>query len=298
MYIGIDVGGTKIKGIVFDKGNILKSIKIQSLPIKKEFIKEIINTIKELLKEYPGVSGIGLCFPGSVDREKGIVLSLPSLPKIKNIPIKEILTKEFNLPISIENDGKCAAIAEFLYGEGKGKRDIIALTLGTGIGGGTIINKTLCIGKGNAGEVGHITVEPNGIKCQCGCYGCFEEYAASRGIMRMAKKAKLKVSNPLDVENLARKKNKIAINIHNKVGYYLGIGLADLIKVFDPEVITLSGSIANASDLFMDITKKEIKKRTFIKPCEIKISKIKDAPSVGAAALFEFHENNTQYNKV
>jgi glucokinase len=295
MYIGIDVGATKIKGIIFNKGEILNSIKIMTPSSSDKFIQEITNLIKALIKEYPQVKGVGICFPGNVNREKGIIIRMPNLPKIKNLEIIKKIKSNINLPIKIENDGKCAVIAEFLYGEGKGKKDIIALTLGTGIGGGTIVNKTLCIGRGNAGEVGHVTLIPDGIKCTCGGKGCFEAYAASKNIMRMAKIAKLNAKNPLDVENLARNKNKKALEIYQKIGYYLGIGIGDLIKIFDPEVITISGSISNASDLFLEITEKELDKRVFFNHCNIKISKIKDAPVVGAASLFEYYENKPHY---
>lgn len=291
MYIGIDVGGTKIKGIVFDKGQILKSVKVMTPKTSEGFVNEIVDVTKELYDHYKNIKGIGICFPGAVDREKGSVISMPSLPNVNNVEIKKIFKRHFKVPVRVENDGKCAAIAEFLYGYGKGKRTIIALTIGTGIGGGTIVNETLCIGRGNGGEVGHLTIDPHGLRCACGRIGCFEEYAASRGVMRMAKQMKIKAENPLDIENLARRGDKKAMQLYNKVGYYLGIGIGDLIKVFDPEIITLSGSIANAYDVFAKSMNKEIDNTVFFKHCEIKISRIKDAPSVGAASLFEFYEN-------
>lgn len=298
MYIGIDVGGTKIKGIVFSKGKILQQTKIETPKHTHEFDGAIFSIVEELLREYPKVKGIGICFPGAVDRKEGAAISMPSLPYIHNVQIKKLLAKRTKLPVLVENDGKCAAIAEYLHGAGKGKNTIIVLTLGTGIGGGIIANGKLCIGRGNGGEVGHITVELEGQKCACGRIGCWEEYSASRGIMKMARELGVRAENPRDVEDMAREGNAKAKEVYRKVGYYMGIGIGDLIKILDPEIITISGSITHAADLFSDSMNKEIERRVFFKHCDIKISRIKDAPSVGAASLFEFYENNSRAGKI
>lgn len=286
MYIGIDVGATKIQGISFENGKIVESIKEMTSKEPKELIKQIINICKKLIKENKKIEGIGLGFPGIIERKEGKIIHLPSLPKIKNIQIKKILEKKFKIPIKIENDGKCMAISEFLFGEGKGKKNIVTLTLGTGIGGGIIINKKVYIGQGSAGELGHLTLDFKGYKCNCGRLGCFEEYAASRAIKRFAREEKMNTEVPLEIENLARAGNKKAIKVYNRIGYYLGIGIGTIIKTLDPEVVVLSGGLAHAYDLFIKETKKEMKKRVHFKTCDIKISKLKNAPAIGAASLF------------
>lgn len=299
MYLGVDVGGTKIKGVLFERGKVTNQIKVDTPHEKKEFIDKILEVVFYLMREKKRVKGIGVCFPGSVDRRRGIVISMPAIPDIKNVPIGEIIYKKVKVPVRVENDGKAAAIAEYLHGVGRGKKTIVVLTLGTGIGGGVICDGVLCVGRGNGGEVGHLTIIPNGVECVCGAKGCFEEYAGSRGIMRMAKEEGLAAKDPLEIENMARAGNDKAKEIYRKVGFYLGVGIGDMIKIFDPDIVALSGSIEHAYDLFEDSMNEEIKKSVFFKSCRVVVSKIKkDAPAVGAASLFDFYENSSRNRKV
>ena len=287
MYIGIDVGGTKIQGIVLSKGKIIDSVKEETSKDSGGFQKQILNVCEKFIQKNPGIKGIGIGLPGSLDRKNGKILHLPNLPKIKNISIKRVIEKKFKIPVKIENDGNCMGVAQYFFGEGKGKENVVSLTLGTGIGGGIIINNKLYTGKkGNAGELGHITINSEGYRCNCGSIGCFEEYAASRAIKRFAKEEGLNISEPLEIEKLARKGDKKSKNVYKKFGYYLGVGIGTIIKILDPDVVILSGSLCNAQDLFLEQTKKEIKKRVFFEHCDVKISKLKNAPAIGAACLF------------
>ncbi|MFA4960719.1 MAG: ROK family protein [Candidatus Pacearchaeota archaeon] len=285
MLIGIDVGATKIDGLLLDnKNKIVEQIKEPTQKTKKGMTKQLILMIKKL-SEGRKIHGIGMGFPGCVDRKKGIVLDMPNM-HIKNFNIGKRIWKEFRVPIKMENDGNCMAVAEYLFGYGKGKKNIVTLTVGTGVGGGMIADGKLYIGRGCAAEIGHLSVVPYGRKCNCGNTGCLEEYCAGRGIMRFAKEEKLKADSPFEIEQLARKGNIKARGIYEKVGVYLGIGISDIIKMADPEIVTILGSISHASDLFLDKTKEEVKKRVYFKPCEIKISKVRHAPALGAASLF------------
>jgi glucokinase len=284
-YIGIDIGGTKIAAILFSNGKILNMRKIKTPHEKRLFIISIIELIKEV-KGNEKISGIGVGVPGGVDRKKGIILQMPNIKTIKNLELKKIIEKEFKVEMKLENDGNCMSIAEFLFGGEKGKENLVSLTLGTGIGGGIIINKKLYIGRGSAGEMGHITINSEGYKCNCGSIGCFEEYGASRAIERFAKEEDMKTIDPLEIETMARAGDKKALNIYKKIGYYLGVGIGTIIKCFDPEVIILSGSLSHASELFLDETRREVKKRVFFKTPEIKVSKLKNSPAIGAASLF------------
>jgi glucokinase len=285
MLIGIDVGGTKIDGILIDKkGEIIEQLKEPTEKNKEKLARQLIDMI-EKLSHGRKISGIGMGFPGSMDREKGVVLNMPNV-HIKNFNIKKRIEKRFGVPVKIENDGNCMAVAEYVFGYGKEKKNIVTLTIGTGVGGGIIIDGKLYIGNGNSAEVGHLTLIENGVRCNCGNRGCFEEYTSGRAIMRYAKEEGLKAENPREIEDLARKGNKAAKRIYQKVGRHLGVGISDIIKVVDPEVITLLGSISHAGDLFMKEMKDEIKKRTYFKTCDIKISKIMHAPALGAASLF------------
>lgn len=285
MLIGIDVGGTKILGIVLNKKKVIETKKIQTPQNKKEFTKELIKLIKELSQKRK-IKGIGLGLPGVVNRKKGTIINLPNIPTIKNLNIVKIIQKEFKIPVKIEKDVNCMALAELHFGLAKNKTNAVAITIGTGLGGGIIINKKLVIGKGSAGEVGHLNIYPNGHKCTCGNYGCLEEYTASRAIKRYSQEAGFKNKTPKEIEDLARKGNKKAKKIYEKLGYFLAIGLSDIIKVLHPEIIILSGNISNASDIFLEKTIKEVKKRTYFQICEIKKSKLKQTPAIGAAAQF------------
>jgi glucokinase len=132
------------------------------------------------------------------------------------------------VPVKIENDGNCMAVAEFLFGYGKGKSNIVSITIGTGIGGGIIVDKKLYIGQGNAGEIGHLTLIKEGKKCNCGNTGCWEEYASGRAIMRYAKEEGLKAESPRDIEEMAKKGDKKAKEIYRKVGEFLELESAIL----------------------------------------------------------------------
>lgn len=287
MLIGIDVGGTKIEGILLKERTILKSVKIPTEKKEKEFVSELISLIESLSSNYR-IKGISLCFPGILDRKKGRIVFMPALSKIRNLPIKNILEKKFGLPVKIENDGNCMALGEYFFGCGKPYKNLIVLSIGTGIGGGFIKEGKLFIGNGCAGEFGHITLFPEGYKCFCGSRGCLEEYASGRGIMRLAKEKKLVASNPKEIEELARRGNSVAIDIYKKAGFFLGIGLSTIIKNFDPDAIVLNGSISHAADLFLDETIKAVKKYTWFPFGKIRISKLKSAAALGACSLFQY----------
>jgi glucokinase len=282
--IGIDVGGTKIAGILFDGKKIVKTHKVETKKNKKEFLAEICALVDEL-SVGKKIKGIGIGIPGVVDREKGVIVRMPNVPELGNIKLGPMLEKKYKTQVRMEKDANCMAVAEHKLGIGKGKKNVVCITLGTGIGGGIIANGEVYIGRGSAGEIGHINIEPEGLLCNCGNRGCFEEYASGRGVVRMAKELGLN-GKPRDIENMARAGNKKAIEVHKKLGYYLGVGISSIIKTLDPELIVISGSIARASDLFLEDMKREIAKRVFFGPCEIKISKLEEDPALGAACLF------------
>lgn len=284
MFVGVDIGGTKIEAIVFDGKKIVAEEKLETEKKGNEFIGEIVSIIEKISKGYK-IWGIGLGIPGVMDREKGIIIKMPNIPHVKNVNIKKIIEKKFNVPVRIEKDANCMALAEFFFGYGKGKENIVAITIGTGLGGGIIIHKKIYLGRGSAAEVGHLNIEPEGLRCSCGSRGCLEEYVSGRGIIRIAKELGVE-GTPREIEDKARGGDKKAQEAYRKMGFYLGSGISDIIKVLDPEIITISGSMAHAADLFIEETKKQVKERVFFKHCEIKISKLKSAPAIGAASLF------------
>lgn len=262
MKIGIDIGGSHIAiGIVDKNGKIIEKIEKRITSIEKRNIKK---SIEEYIKENANkfrkrysITEIGMAIPG--ESQNGVILSSGNLG-IKNYNIVENLQKEIELPITIRNDAKCAAIAENAYGCLKGYDESIFLTLGTGIGGAVFLDNQLLKGIKKSGyEFGHMVIEKNGIPCICGRKGCFERYASMKAF-------KTKLRNALGLDERTRgeelleiiRKNKPENEnyelIENVVEEYiedLSIGIMNLIKIFEPQIIGIGGSFVHFEDVFL-----------------------------------------------
>ncbi|UZE93731.1 MAG: ROK family protein [Candidatus Pacearchaeota archaeon] len=296
--IALDVGGTKIAGALIQNNKIIKKIKFSTKAKKgKKFVIKRIFSIISLLLEglnKKNILGTALGMPGPLDSEKGIVFQPPNLPGWKNVPIKRIIEKKFKLKTRIENDTNCAALAEshFFHCE-----NLICLSLGTGVGSGIIIDGKIYHGQGTAGELGHMAIDLNGPKCHCGNHGCLEEFVSARGIARVAKEESFKFSlepqklqyQLIKLQQQAKKGNKKSIALYSEVGKYLGVGLANIINIFNPEMIVINGGISKAGNLLLKPAIKEMKKRSFKvsqKGVKIVISKLQEnAGLLGAASL-------------
>ena len=279
--IGIDLGGTNIKtGLVSPVGKILKKFEIPTEAGKgtKKVINNIISAINEV--KSGKIAGIGIGSPGPMDYKKGIIVNPVNLP-FKNIPLKNIIQNKFRIKTYLDNDANCFALAEAIFGHGRKYENVVGITLGTGIGGGFVINKKIYHGRSNAAELGHMTIKFDGIKARSGNQGDIEEYAAARGITRLYDRK----NNPYSIYKLAVKGNKKAKKVFETMGYYLGIELANLLYAFDPDIIVVGGKISNSWKFFSKSMNKTIRKRYFAKPCPIVKSKLKDAGILGAAAL-------------
>ena len=295
--IGVDVGGTKISAGLFSKsGRTIKEFKIltNSGKGKKHVLNIIDKSIKKLVNKK--VVGIGIGIAGPVDPVKGIVLESPNLP-LKNCNIKQYFQKKTGLEVHVDNDVNCFAMAEHMFGQAKNRTSVIGITIGTGVGGGIIINNRLVHGKDNvAGEIGHITIDYQGMKCSCGKLGCLEAYISGEGIVKRTKelmekdmKTKLKSKN-LDARKIheaAKKNDKLAVKVMQDTGRFLGIGLSNIIMTLNPEMIILGGSISKSYYLFSNITKKEIRLNTFkaANSTKIILSRLKNSATIGAASL-------------
>ncbi len=280
--IGVDVGGTNIKVALVDKtGSIVSS---DTVPTRAEMgyeytISNIIKAIQSLMKESKTtkdvIEGIGFGFPGQIDCEKGVVRLAPNIPGWVDIPIAEIVSKEFGIPVRVDNDVRCAALAELNYGAGKGTKNMICITVGTGIGSGLIVNGKLVRGASNAaGELGHIKLQmENGPICGCGDRGCLEAFASGPAIVAMAeeyikggKSTKYrKLANPeitpYIVAEAAKQGDVVAKQIFETVGTYIGIGLASVVNLLNPEKIVIGGGVADAGDLLFNPIKAALRKR-------------------------------------
>jgi len=281
LYIGIDIGGTKTS-VVLGTGRckILDKIKF---PTQKEkgpdfTIDNIKKSIKEICKRsninFESIKKIGISCGGPLNSKKGIILSPPNLPGWDNIPIKEIFEKEFKIPANLENDANAAALAEWKFGAGKGLRNLIFLTMGTGMGAGLILNGKLYSGTNDlAGEVGHIRLEKEG-PIGYGKEGSFEGLCSGGGIAQLARKRieeykKNKIDSILfkvepnsitaeTVGKAALSKDTLALKIIEEVGYYLGLGLSILIDILNPEIIVIGGIAVRLGELILSPARKVV----------------------------------------
>ena len=280
--IGIDVGGTNVKiALVNEKGNIIYS---NSIPTRAEMgyeytINNMKEAIAELIKETKSdkksIEGIGFGFPGQIDYKKGVVRLAPNIPGWVEVPIAEIMEKEFGIPTRVDNDVRCAALGELNYGAGIGCENLICITVGTGIGSGLIINGKLVRGASNAaGEIGHIKLDMHGGPlCGCGDRGCLEAFASGPSIVAMAeeyikggKSTKYReLANPditpYIVSEAAKQGDPVAKRIFTIVGEYIGIGLASVVNLLNPEKIIIGGGVAAAGDLLLNPIKENLIKR-------------------------------------
>jgi len=284
MIIGIDVGGTYIKGAGFEKGKIVKRERVKTPEGGKEIVDKIIEVVFSIDKNPEGV-GIGI--PGIV--YEGKVINAPNLKGFEGFEIEKYLKEKFKFPFFIDNDANCAAIGEKYFGYGKNLNNFIVITLGTGVGGGIFCNGKILRGeKRGAGEIGHITVFPDGIKCNCGKRGCLEAYASKEGFKKILKE-------DIEPEEIAKRAEE-GILKYKKVFYImgkaLGIACGNLVNIFNPEAIIFTGGISKIFHLFKNVFLKNLKNNAFpylLKNLKIRVSKLQDDTGVlGAVALFMY----------
>ncbi len=290
--IGVDLGGTKINTALVKEDKIIKKIKLRTerKKGKNHVIQKIIYSIDLILEgmSKKDIKGIGIGSPGPVDTKNGLVLKAVNLPGgWINVPLREIIEKKFKIKTHLTNDANAMALAENLYGAGKNYTEIVCFTIGTGLGGAVITNNKLYLGKCNAGELGHMIIIDKGEKCGCGNRGCLEAYVSTKGIKRISRKIFGKVLPPLDIEIMGRNGNLKARKVYAEMGKYLGIGIASLTNILDPEIVILGGGMAHAGNLIIKPARDELKKRSFVnKPPKIVLAKLgKDAGVIGAANL-------------
>lgn len=307
--VGVDLGGTNITIALVDlKGKIKNKVKISTQADKDAgfIIKTIIENIRVLVRDirFSHLIGIGIGAAGQIDHIRGVIQFSPNL-RWRNVPIVKEIKKEFNVPVYIDNDANVACYGEFLFGAGRGAQNILCVTLGTGVGGGIIVDSKIYRGVGGAaGEIGHITVESKGRKCNCGNHGCMEAYVGAphirerciekiksgrKSIITKIVEGSLSKITPKVLEEAAFYKDKLSQEIWQETGMYLGIGLASLINIFNPEKIIIGGGVANAGKLIAEPMLKTIKERALaVSLKNVKIVRAKlgeEAGVIGAAML-------------
>lgn len=305
--IGVDLGGTNLRtAIVSSDGEILDKHKEATKAVDGwvKVVARLIDNIKRQLETATRMGteifAVGVGAPGVILVDKGIVVKSPNFPDWNNLPLKAELEKALKIPVFIENDANAAALGEKWRGAGQDIRSMIHLTLGTGVGGGIILDNKIWHGAdGMAGEIGHMTLIPDGRQCTCGNTGCLEMYASARGIVlsfrEELEKQKLPAAEALKevtsekVYQAAREGDAVARRVMKDMGRMLGIGIASLINIFNPERVVIGGGVKDAWPLFIGATHEEIMKRAFQVPAErteIVPSLLgDDAGMVGAAAV-------------
>ncbi len=304
--IGVDLGGTKISTALAElNGNILSEYTIPTNAAggEQEVLGRILSAIEKVLelgdKKADEIKSIGIGSPGPLDSKKGIILETPNLP-FENFHLVKPIEERFKIPTYLENDANAAAIGEFMFGAGKNTKNMVYITVSTGIGAGAIVDGRIYRGNTcNALELGHTTILPEGPRCNCGNYGCLEALASGTAIARIANE-KLKagaesslkgyeVVTSYEVFEEARKGDKLSSDIIDKSLEYLGIGVSNIITIMDPEIVVLGGGVSLAGEIVFDKVNELINKRCFKvlrENCRVvPAALIKQSGVIGAVAL-------------
>ena len=310
-YIGVDVGGMSIKGgLVTESGDIVARHTVETQRYSEEYgiAEDIRKVVDGVLAEgkvgTSDILGIGIGQPGSVDSERGIIRYANNIP-LERVPVVAQLKKFYDVPVYINNDANCAALGEYVFGAGKGYRDIVFVTLGTGVGSGIIIGGKLFEGRECAGaEAGHMVIVCGGERCNCGRRGCWEAYASVSALIRQTKAAMELHPDSLMHEEAAaegkvsgktafvaaKRGDKAAQEVVDKYIEYVGEGLVNLADIFRPDVILLGGAISKEGERLTAPLQKKMDAEAFgakFNPrVAVKIASLRnDAGILGAAAL-------------
>ena len=271
LSIGVDVGGTKVlAGVVNESGEILKSIRVDTPKAGGSAVTESIAGVVKTLADEFSLKSAGIAVPGYVSSDRQRVLGIPNIKNWHQFNLRNDLYKLLNFEVFVENDANAAAWAEYRYGAAQGESNVIILTIGTGLGGGMVINGKLFRGaNGTGSEFGHMRVVPNGIPCGCGVDGCFERYASGSGLMLHTKK--LIDENPKGARNLlergdgtfagllgkhittaAFEGDLLALEALKITGHWIGAGIATLAAILDPSLVVIGGGVVEAGDLVLN----------------------------------------------
>jgi len=288
--VGVDLGGTKINAgaMPVDGSAVIAQRSEPTLAsegadgvtarIAAAIESVIVDTMQQTGCTRDDFAGIGIGAPGPLDREKGLVIVAPNLGW-HDYPLRDKLEQATGLPVSLDNDANCATVGEWWIGAAKGGRNVVGMTIGTGIGGGLILDGKLYHGSSDvAGEVGHTTIDPTGRRCGCGNYGCLEAYASGPAIAVRAREAleggeasALTVMAGGDVSKItaqtvyeaAKTGDRIASEVVRETARFIGTGIANLLNVFNPDVVVLAGGVAQAGEDLFTPLRAEVKRRAF-----------------------------------
>ncbi len=306
-YAGIDVGGTQVKiGFVNSEGEVLVQTKIDTLADSgyEPILQRIAETVHTLQKDHPEytlkAAGVGMA--GQLNVKEGILIETQNLSGWDNVPMGQILKDKLQLPVFIDNDATVAAWGEFLFGAGKGTSHMLMVTLGTGVGGGLILNGKLFHGANDvAAEFGHTKIAIDGPMCACNRQGCLEAFIGTRGLLNRVNGKifsgwKSTLSNiprekltPKDISEAALKGDEVANDVLRETGEYLGLALSNVANLLNLEIVVVGGGVANAGDLIFEPARKVMFQKALTVHAEtislVPASLGESAGLIGAAAL-------------
>ena len=304
--IGVDLGGTKLLlGVLDPESNVVfESRQASAERSEDELVELVVGEVEKARSARPGIEAVGLGIPATIDQRRGAAVSAVNLP-IADLEIRDLVSSRVGLPVSVDNDANVAALAEHLHGAARGSKNAVMLTIGTGIGGGLIIDGELYRGSTGAGaELGHVPIELDGPPCQGNCpgRGCLETMASGTALGREGREAAqrepgsalgemLAAGRELDgraVTEAAKAGDATAIGVFDLVGTRLGAALAGFANIFEPEVIVIGGGVIAAGDLLLEPARRELRARALppMNRTQVSVAELgAGAGMIGAAAL-------------
>ncbi len=314
--VGVDLGGTNIVvGALAENGSDVLALRSEPTRadqgadavidrIVRIIDTVIVETIAQTGAKRDDMIGIGVGAPGPLDRERGIVITTPNLGWT-NFPLRDVIAERTRMPVRIDNDANCATLGEWWLGAARGANNVIGMTIGTGIGGGVILGGRLYHGSSDvAGEIGHATIDITGRRCKCGNYGCLEAYASGPSIADRAREAisddnclMLKMAGgdaslitAATVYEAAKQGDDVALDVVRETSRFLGAGVANLLNIFNPDVVVICGGVTQAGETLFGPLRREVRKRAFkpaVDACEIVPGILVAAGVVGAVAAYK-----------
>jgi len=304
LFVGLDVGGTSMKGgVVDDKGVALSAV---SLPTEahrgqEKGLERMVETIRTAISEakvpMERIAAIGVATPGTMDLRTGYILDPPNLKPWKNVPVRDYLHGVFKVPVAFQNDANAAACGEAWVGAGRGTRSMVLFTLGTGIGGGIVLSHVVLIGQhSHGGEIGHMKIEmTNPRRCGCGRYGCLEAYSSATAVVQRAEEGLAagetsSLVTPFscqDVFEHAERGDKLAGRIVEETAYYLAVGAMNMMHCLDPEMVCFAGGMTAAGAPFLERIRYHVHQMAFpvlAEKTQVRYAELgSDAGFIGAA---------------
>jgi len=314
--LALDVGGTKIlTAIISNEGQVMAREYCLTLADEgpEAVINRIFSAIDHLLNQrgmnLPQLYGISIAAAGAIDSEKGLITSSPHLPGWHDVPFRDIAKEKYKVNTFLINEASAAALGEHQFGVGQGVNNLILLTVGTGIGGGIIINGRLYSGvSGSAGEIGHMVVDVNGPRCSCGNTGCLEALVSGTAVakeaikhIRQGDRSSLTEIVRGKIENITAEKvsiaaqggDSLASEVILRAATYLGVGMVNLVNIFNPEMIIIGGGMAKMGELLLNPARQVLRERAFQLPAlavQIVPAQLGDDAGVLGAAVFAFQQ--------